>query len=129
MTIIYVATDARDDLHNCGERNTEASRAEFARAYNVAAQTYARAAGVEIVVDATGDASKAADWRGRNRRAGLISAADADEDFDIPADVWQSLHDCVHTPRAGRWSADRKLAAKRGATLKVELAKMGLLSE
>lgn len=112
---IYLRTDASQDLHNGSELNTEASRASFEAAWCLAAKRIGRAAGVEVVADASGDMQKTSGYDKKNRDQGI--------DLGVVSDFWQSAHDCVTKgSRNGRWIvAAKKTTDKRGKALKADL--------
>lgn len=112
---IYLCTDAKTDLHNAGELNTEASRLSFARAWELTAKRICRAAGVDVVADGDVSDPTIADFAQRNRASGAnLEAID---------DVWQMIHDSVRKgARNGRWIAGSKASTdKTGAWLKAAL--------
>jgi hypothetical protein len=112
---VYLRTDSSQDLHNGGELNTDASRASFEAAWCLAAKRIGRAAGVEVVADASGDMRKTSDYDRKNRAQGI--------DLGVVADMWQAVHDCVTTgSRNGRWIVAVKASTdKRGKALKAAL--------
>lgn len=112
---IYLRTDSSQDLHNGGELNTEASRASFEAAWCLAAKRIGRAAGVEVVSDASGDMQKTSNYDRKNREQGI--------DLGVVSDFWQAAHDCViKGSRNGRWIvAAKKTTDARGKTLKADL--------
>ena len=112
---IYLCTDAKTDLHNAGELNTEASRASFAKAWELAATRIGRAAGVTVVANGDVDDPTAADFRRKNEASGAS--------LEAIGEVWQMVHDSVTKgSRNGRWiCASKKSTDATGKWFKTAL--------
>lgn len=92
--MIFVVTDPEQDLRDCGGLNTDASRADFARAYVLAGKKLAKAGGFELRVLASTRADERDAFARRTPRALR----------PLAGEIWQALHESV-TPgaRSGRW--------------------------
>lgn len=101
MNAIFITTDPTQDLNDCGAINTAASRAAFARAYELAGARLARAMrrDVHILVS---DEMDRRDAFGRRNPAALRQLA---------GEIWQELHEAVKPgARNGTWKVGRTAA-------------------
>lgn len=121
---IYLTTDASADLLDSDARNTDAAQQSFCAAWERAATWIGNAAGVEISADASGDEQLASAWRSRSLSALTDAGMDRDEAKDLLNDIWQSVHDCTHESRPGRWAADRAKCKARGSSLSRTLSRL-----
>lgn len=85
MSAIFVTTSPGYDLHAAGDLSTPATRANFARAYELAGARLARAMRRDLCVMATDDESRA--WTFRTRTPAKLR--------ELRDEIWQTLHECV----------------------------------